>query len=187
MEKLLAVQTELKAPKSKMNAHMKFKYRNCEDILEAVKPLLKKHDLLLTISDDIVEVGGRDYVKATATVSEPDGIKCHSVSAFARESATARKGMDDAQCSGSCSSYARKYALGGLFLIDGEKDADTMNSPEEEYISPLEAMGLKESIKITGADTEKFLKYMGVSSIDIIPKGEYQKGFIALESKKEKK
>lgn len=124
-ERLIHIQGELKAPKSQENKFGGYKYRSCEDILEAVKPLLKKEKVTLTISDDIVEVGGRVYVKATATLS--DGEETISTSAFAREAET-KKGMDDSQNTGSASSYARKYALNGLFAIDDTKDADATNT-----------------------------------------------------------
>lgn len=124
--KLLAVQSELKAPKGQFNAFGKYKYRSCEDILEAVKPLLSKHGLSMTISDDIVDVGGRVYVKATVTVFDHDG-NAHSVNAFAREEDT-KKGMDASQVTGATSSYARKYALNGMFLIDDTKDSDSTNT-----------------------------------------------------------
>lgn len=124
-ERLIHIQGELKAPKSQENKFGGYKYRSCEDILEAVKPLLKKEKVTLTISDDIVEVGGRVYVKATATLS--DGEDTISTTAFAREAET-KKGMDDSQITGSASSYARKYALNGLFAIDDTKDADATNT-----------------------------------------------------------
>lgn len=124
-ERLIHIQGELKAPKSQENKFGGYKYRSCEDILEAVKPLLKKEKVTLTISDDIIEVGGRVYVKATAKLS--DGEDTISTSAFARE-AEAKKGMDDSQITGSASSYARKYALNGLFAIDDTKDADATNT-----------------------------------------------------------
>lgn len=124
-ERLIHIQGELKAPKSQENKFGGYKYRSCEDILEAVKPLLKKEKVTLTISDDIIEVGGRVYVKATATLS--DGEDTISTSAFAREAET-KKGMDDSQITGSASSYARKYALNGLFAIDDTKDADATNT-----------------------------------------------------------
>lgn len=124
-ERLIHIQGELKAPKSQENKFGGYKYRSCEDILEAVKPLLKKEKVTLTISDDIVEVGGRVYVKATAALS--DGEDAITTSAFAREAET-KKGMDDSQITGSASSYARKYALNGLFAIDDTKDADATNT-----------------------------------------------------------
>jgi hypothetical protein len=131
--KLATIQQKLKAPKGQMNKFGGYKYRSCEDILEVVKPLLG--DLVLIISDDIVEVGGRVYVKATASLSSGSGTL--STTAFARESET-KKGMDDSQITGSASSYARKYALNGLFCIDDTKDADATNEHEkpslkEEY------------------------------------------------------
>lgn len=123
-EKLLAIQTELKAPKNQRNDFGKFNYRSCEDILEAVKPLLKKHKAALTISDDIVQIGDRYYVKAVARLSDIEDGESIENPAFARESDT-KKGMDESQVTGATSSYARKYALNGLFLIDDNKDADT--------------------------------------------------------------
>ena len=120
MGKLTDIQRRLKAPKSNFNSFGKYNYRSCEDILEAVKPLLE--DCTLFLSDEVVEIGGRIYVKATATFS--DGKTETKVSAFARE-ADSKKGMDESQVTGTASSYARKYALNGLFLIDDTKDADT--------------------------------------------------------------
>lgn len=125
MEKLRQIQFKLKAPKGQLNKFGNYHYRSCEDILEAVKPLLEEFGCLLTISDDIQMIGDRIYVKATATID--DGENQYSVSAFAREAAT-KKGMDDSQITGTASSYARKYALNGLFLIDDTKDADTMDN-----------------------------------------------------------
>ena len=123
-EKLLAIQAELKAPKGQTNTFGKYKYRSCEDILENVKPLLKKYNATLVISDTLELIGERYYIKATATFQdvETDGIIENT--AYARESAE-KKGMDDSQVTGTTSSYARKYALNGLFLIDDTKDADT--------------------------------------------------------------
>ena len=117
--KLHEIQQRLKAPKSQYNSFSKFYYRNAEDILEAVKPLL--NGSVLTISDTVVEVGGRVYVKATVRLVDGDVV--WSVDGWARE-AVDRKGMDDSQITGATSSYARKYALNGLFLIDDTKDAD---------------------------------------------------------------
>lgn len=120
---LATIQKELKAPKGQLNKFGNYHYRSCEDIVEAVKPLL--NGLTLTISDEVVNIGTRYYVKATATLS--DGESNISVSAFARE-AEEKKGMDSAQVTGACSSYARKYALNGLFSIDDTKDADTQDN-----------------------------------------------------------
>lgn len=123
--KLVNIQAELKAPKGQYNSFGGYKYRSCEDILEAVKPLLRTFGLYITISDSIEEVGGKVYVKATATIS--DGDNQISTTAYAREAET-RKGMDDSQVTGTASSYARKYALNGLFAIDDTRDADATNT-----------------------------------------------------------
>lgn len=127
IEKLIKIQQVLKAPKNQYNGFGKYSYRSCEDILEAVKPLVAEEGLLLTISDELVQMGDRYYVKATATIT--DGTASIQALAFAREPLT-KKGMDESQVTGAASSYARKYALNGLFCIDDAKDADT-----EEYQS----------------------------------------------------
>ena len=121
--RLIAVQRRLKAPKSAFNSFGGYYYRSCEDILEALKPLLEEYDLLLTITDDIHYVEGRFYVKATATVADVETGLSKKATAFAREPEN-RKGSDQSQVTGSCSSYARKFALNALFLIDDTKDAD---------------------------------------------------------------
>jgi len=121
------IQAELKAPKGRTNKFGGYSYRSAEDILEALKPLLSKYDCFLTIDDSIVEVGGRVYVKSTATIEESFGDVVSEASAFARE-AEVKKGMDEAQITGSASSYARKYALNGLLCIDDTKDADATNT-----------------------------------------------------------
>lgn len=127
MEKLSDIQQKLKAPKGQFNEFGKYNYRSCEDILEAVKPLL--NGCQLTISDKMVQLGDRYYVEATALFT--DGNEKVSVTAYAREQAE-KKGMDASQITGSASSYARKYALNGLFLIDDTKDADTMDNTKKE-------------------------------------------------------
>lgn len=123
-EKLIKVQAELKAPKSKYNSFGKYKYRSLEDILEGVKPLLEKNKASLVIADSMEQVGDRYYLKATATFIDTENGESVSNSALARESED-KKGMDDSQITGTASSYARKYALNGLLLIDDTKDADT--------------------------------------------------------------
>jgi hypothetical protein len=125
MNALSKIQAELKAPKNQENKFGGYKYRSCEDILEAVKPLLAKHEACMTITDSIVEVGGRVYVKATVKFQASDGT-AHEVDGFAREAET-KKGMDEAQITGAASSYARKYALNGMYCIDDTKDADATN------------------------------------------------------------
>ena len=126
-EKLLAVQSELKAPKGQFNKFGGYKYRSCEDIMEAVKPILAKNKAVILLDDEIVEIAGRVYVKATAQFIDCEdsrGIEAH---AYAREDES-KKGMDGAQVTGATSSYARKYALNGLLAIDDTKDADAMNT-----------------------------------------------------------
>lgn len=128
IERVIAVQSQLKAPKNQRNDFGGFNYRSCEDILEAVKPLLKAEGLCLTITDDIVMIGDRYYVKATATLT--DGERSLPNQAFAREPEERAK-MDGSQVTGSASSYARKYALNGLFAIDDTKDADALNNGQD--------------------------------------------------------
>lgn len=123
-QSLIEVQSELRAPKNQRNDYAGYRYRSCEDILEAVKPLLIARGLLLSLQDEIVQVGSRYYVRATASVT--DGDKTLSASAYARE-AEVKKGNDEAQITGAASSYARKYALNGLFCIDDVKDLDATN------------------------------------------------------------
>lgn len=131
-EKLLAIQGELKAPKSQYNAFGGYKYRNCEDILEAVKPHCITNKAVLFVTDKIVYVEGRHYVEATATLVDCEKPDCKiSVTASAREEES-KKGMDGSQITGASSSYARKYALNGLFDIDDTKDSDTTNHGENE-------------------------------------------------------
>ena len=125
IEQLVKVQNELKAPKSQYNSFGKYSYRNAEDIFEAAKPICFKYGLFLSISDEVIEVGGALFVESTATIT--DGEKSFNVKAQAGLDLN-RKGMDKAQASGASSSYARKYALGGLFLLDDTKDADATNT-----------------------------------------------------------
>lgn len=122
MNKIIKVQKELKAPKSKWNSFGSFHYRSTEDILEAAKPLLAEEGLLLRLTDEMVNIGDRYYVKATAIIT--DGYTKHETTAYAREQEK-KSGMDESQITGSASTYARKYALNGLFCIDDTKDADT--------------------------------------------------------------
>lgn len=127
---LSQIQSELKVPKGQRNDFGKYNYRSCEDILEAVKPLLKERGLAIFITDDIVQIGERYYVRATAAIYDSEGNYI-SNSAFAREELK-RTGMDASQITGATSSYARKYALNGLFAIDDTKDADATNKGQDE-------------------------------------------------------
>lgn len=130
MKELIAIQSELKAPKSQFNKFGGYKYRKAEDILEAVKPLLAKQKCTLIITDDVVLIGNRIYVKATATIKNEKG-ECETTKGWAREEET-KKGMDGSQITGASSSYARKYALNGLFAIDDNADSDTTNDGQHQ-------------------------------------------------------
>ena len=150
-QKLMSVQNSLRAPKNQYNSFGKYYYRNAEDILEAVKPLNKKEGLLLTLSDEIIQISDRLYVKAIATIS--DGKSEITVCAFAREPIS-KKGMDDSQVTGTASSYARKYALNGLYLIDDTKDADT---DEYKHVTTSEK-NVRPVKKQSNQDKEQLLK-----------------------------
>ena len=130
MKRLIDIQSRLKAGKTAFNSFGGYKYRSLETILEEVKPLLKEHSLLLNITDEVLMIGTRFYVKATARVVDPTGKLIAESSAFAREEES-KKGMDSSQITGSCSSYSRKYAVSALFLIDDSKDADALNVKPE--------------------------------------------------------
>ena len=130
MKELIAIQSELKAPKSQFNKFGGYKYRKAEDILEAVKPLLAKQKCTLIITDDVVLIGNRIYVKATATIKNEKG-EFETTNGWAREEET-KKGMDGSQITGASSSYARKYALNGLFAIDDNADSDTTNDGQHQ-------------------------------------------------------
>lgn len=136
MKQLINIQAELKAPKNQFNSFGKYKYRSCEDILEALKPLLKKYECVLKLSDEIKEVGSVTFVETTAIIIFPDGKDGIKVTAQAGIDLNA-KGMSQAQCFGASSSYARKYALSGLFLLDDSKDADATNTHGKEDLSPI--------------------------------------------------
>lgn len=136
-EKLSKVQSELKAPKGQYNSFGKYKYRSCEDILEAVKPLNAKHGVVLTVGDEVVEISNRFYVKATATLVDIESGEKVTNTALARED-DAKKGMDGSQITGTASSYARKYCLNGLYCIDDTKDADTDEYRAQQERKPQE-------------------------------------------------
>ena len=168
--KLLQIQSTLKAPKGQYNNHGGFNYRSAEDILEAVKPLCAANGCVLTISDNIEQIGDRFYIKATATLTDCETDASISVTAFARE-ALERKGMDSSQLTGACSSYARKYALNGLFCIDDTKDADTnqfveANNSVQEYHRPTELTYREKVIAIgeeMGMTTAELAKKFGLT------------------------
>lgn len=160
---LKKMQCELKAPKNQRNTFGGYNYRSLEDVAEAIKPLEDKYNVAVTLSDEIVEVGGRIYVKATATLHHCQTGESVSVSAYARETES-KKGMDDAQITGSASSYARKYALNGLFMIDDTKDPDATNTHGKEAPAPAPAPAPASGIakKIANSKTRSELsKIMG--------------------------
>lgn len=186
MKKLINIQHDLKAPKGNYNSFGKYKYRSCEDILEAVKPLLAREECTLTITDDIIQVGDRFYIKATARIT--DGTETVEVSAMAREAAE-KKGMDDSQVTGTASSYARKYALNGLFLIDDTKDADTdeyaTTTKPEPLATDAEKKTFMDRCKQLGVDYRTVLKQVGVSGQ--MTKEQHGKALIVLKEIEEGK
>lgn len=183
-EKLFSVQQKLKVQKSNYNEFGKYSYRSAEDIEAAVKPLLADVQCVLTLSDELMLIGNRYYVEATATITDFDGNTI-SVKAFAREEEV-KKGMDASQITGAVSSYARKYALSGLFSIDNTKDADTMDNTEKKppkedlSISVDEAKNLEELIRnAPGTDAyevrlEGCLKKVGAKDIADLKQSQYQ-------------
>lgn len=156
-EKLIKVQNELKAPKNQRNNFGGYNYRSCEDILEAVKPILKENGLTLFITDDIVNVGDRYYIVAIATLIDIETGEKITTQANARESEE-KKGMDQSQITGTASSYARKYCLNGLFLIDDTKDADTNEYQKTTKAEP-KIEGRKINLKELGILQQTIAKY----------------------------
>lgn len=165
LEKLLKIQKELKAPKNQRNNFGGYNYRSCEDIFEAVKPLLAENGLVLTVSDTMELVGDRYYIKATAELYDIETGLSITNTAYAREEET-KKGMDGSQITGASSSYARKYALNGLFLIDDVKDSDTTNTgaevTEEDAKAYTFAFGKHSGKKLTEviANDYQYIKWL---------------------------
>lgn len=183
MKLLNKIQKELKAPKKQHNSFGNYDYRSCEDILEAIKPLLGEAVLVLT--DEIVLIGDRYYVKAIARLD--DGEKSIAAFGFARESLE-KKGMDTAQITGAASSYARKYALSGLFCIDDNKDADTTNgSSNGEKIGEKELSFLRDNLADLEASEPQFLKFMKLEKLEDMLITDYQKAVAAIETKRKQK
>lgn len=168
-QKLAAIQQALKAPKAQFNSFGKYYYRSCEDIVEAVKPLCNEHKAMLQLTDDVREVGGKVYVMATARLIDLEQDGSIESYGFAREADT-KAGMDAAQITGSCSSYARKYALNGLFCIDDTKDADALPPQGEQakettngkvtakQVADLQALAKKKGVTIESIVTGYKLK-----------------------------
>lgn len=200
LNELIKIQSTLKCNKSQFNKFGNYHYRSCEDILEAVKPLLQKHDCTLTLSDELVNIGERYYIKAAATIKNSNGEE-ETVNAYAREPLSA-KGMSDSQITGTASSYARKYALNGLFLIDDTKDADTNAYKEQQQvaeeeqkadadmqkkITKLEATTISGLAKSYGSSDEEVLAYCGIEKYRDMTKAQYGNVFKMLEQKYGKK
>ena len=201
VDKLMRIQAKLKAPKGQRNTFGNYNYRSCEDILEAVKPLLAEEGCTLTLSDEIELIGDRYYIKATATLkSDKEEIQ---VSAYAREE-QAKKGMDSAQVTGATSSYARKYALNGLFCIDDNKDPDTdeytkqkkkaqesakaeenitaeMEKNAIELASDREVKTFMDMCEKLGVDFKQIGKQAGATSLKAMTKEQYAKATIILK------
>lgn len=185
LKKLVEIQRELKAPKNQYNSFGKYKYRSCEDILEAVKPLANERNAVVCLSDEIIQREGRYYIEATATLIDAETGENVSMKALARESQD-KKGMDDSQITGTASSYARKYALNGLFAIDDAKDDDYLNDgskkqeeqkPTEEQIKRMWAIAGKAGIDenglhefITKGFKKKSVKELTKNEVEIICK-----------------
>ena len=188
-EKLIAIQSELKAPKSQYNNFGKYSYRNCEDILEALKPLLKEHKSTIYISDEIVTVLERFYVKATVTFIDAETGEKIINTAYAREEED-KKGMDGSQVTGSSSSYARKYALNGMFAIDDTKDSDFTNTTTKGDNTGLSEAQIKRLLAIASkvnisADDVKVVvaKKFGVQDLRKMNKQQYDEICSRLEKK----
>lgn len=165
-EKLSAIQSELKAPKSQYNSFGKYNYRNCEDILEAVKPLCAKYKAVSVMGDEVIQIGERYYIKSTARLIdlESDGVVENT--AYAREEAE-KKGMDGSQVTGASSSYARKYALNGLFAIDDTKDSDTTNDGGREATSATKkAQAVEKTEEFKRLTKSELVQVCGVSNAE---------------------
>lgn len=202
-EKLGDIQTQLKAPKGQLNKFANYRFRSCEDILEAVKPLLASTKTALTLNDGIVMIGDRYYVEATATLHdcEKPGEKICNV-ACAREEEQ-KKGSDASQITGATSSYARKYALNGLFAIDDTKDSDATNThgkeekvdtqadmPKEEKvnteqkINEVQAQSIKDLAENTNTNVAELCKYYQVKSLDDLTLAQWSHAVKVLEKKR---
>ena len=188
-EKLIAIQSELKAPKSQYNNFGKYAYRNCEDILEALKPLLKEHKSTIYIADEIVTVLDRFYIKATVTFIDAETGEKIINTAYAREE-ECKKGMDGSQVTGASSSYARKYALNGMFAIDDTKDSDFTNTTVKGDNSALSEAQIKRLLAIASkvnisADDVKIVvaKSFGVQDLRKMNKQQYDEICSRLEKK----
>lgn len=199
MQKLGIIQTELSVPKKQYNSYSDFYYRSCEDIMEAVKPYLQKLGLALVMTDDVVLIGERYYIKATATLTDLESQQTYTTHAFAREQET-KKGMDTSQITGATSTYARKYCLNGLFAIDDVRDADTMPKDEidekiqkaekikDTKISEGQCKSLTDALINRGENSvDKFKEYFGVENLSDLTKEQYAMAVEMMNAKPVKK
>ena len=175
INKLVKIQSELKAPKGQFNPFGKFNYRSAEDILEALKPIMSRLNVALILNDEIQEVGGRCYVKATACLYDGDTGEAIAMNCGMAREADAKKGMDAAQVTGACSSYARKYALNGMFAIDDTKDMDvpeyTANrqpTSKQQQSASAKAV-LKQKLEANGINPDGFARWAKVSTYANLP------------------
>lgn len=195
-EKLMNIQKELKAPKGQYNSFGKYKYRSCEDILESVKPLLEKYKVTIILSDKLEQIGERYYIRAKAILIDTESNNSIENTAYAREEET-KKGMDGSQITGTSSSYARKYALNGLLLIDDTKDADTdefakennkgktKEEPKEKKITPGQLKVL--SKLYTGDNLVKLLELNKIDKLEDMSMEKANEIILKLKKKGEEK
>lgn len=195
-EKLMNIQKELKAPKSQYNSFGKYKYRSCEDILESVKPLLEKYKVTIILTDKLEQIGERYYIRAKAILIDTESNNSIENTAYAREEET-KKGMDGSQITGTSSSYARKYALNGLLLIDDTKDADTdefakennkgktKEEPKEKKITPGQLKVL--SKLYTGDNLVKLLELNKIDKLEDMSMEKANEIILKLKKKGEEK
>lgn len=193
-QKLAYLQKELKAPKSQYNSFGGYKYRNCEDILEAVKPLLAKVECLVLLSDTVEQIGGRYYVKAVARLVDCENDNQQIAVASSAREEESKKGMDGSQITGASSSYARKYALNGLLAIDDAKDSDTTNkgvsASETASKSEVEQKATTKQIEVlskvyTGENLARLLSASRITKIEDLPKKKASEILAKLGQKKE--
>lgn len=198
-QKLGIIQSELSVPKKQYNSYGEFYYRSCEDIMEAVKPYLQKLGLSLIMTDDVVQVGERYYIRATATLVDLESQQTFKTHALAREQET-KKGMDASQITGTASTYARKYCLNGLFAIDDVRDADAMPKDEidekikkaekikDTKISEGQCKSLTEALINRGENSvDKFKEYFGVENLADLTKEQYTLAVEMMNAKPVKK
>lgn len=176
MQELIKIQKELKAPKNQYNNFGKYKYRSCEDILIGLKPLLEETQCTILMKDDVVVAGDRVYIKAIVQLTNKDGITIEGT-ALAREPLT-QKGMSDPQVTGSASSYARKYALCGLFAIDDTVEIDSQDNTQSTALETINKL-----IKTKKVDKTEFLKYFKVNAVSELNYDNQQKAIAMLEKK----